>query len=336
MESLWEKIQRRQPLADLSEKTTGGRHFSSLICCTAMQSLSSETANARPVTTNQPAPRVPPLKIKLPGPEKTVKPPVVIPALNSKYYCDLKLERIDLSLYDVSNLPKAPVTETKVTNKNPAPSNSAKIKAKTPVVTKPYEHRKPLKRLNSADPKKSSPSVASSSSTTSPNDPPRPKQSSSSIRSGSTDTTSSSVAAKSKMPSITTTAEHRRASLNSPALQTKPSHSTVKSSEQATTQKKLKRPQLPAEYRCSLPISRLNLSLYNLPMPPTKTPKVTERRTTGTYPLGEKKQFTLIDSLIEVLSQSRSSAPQMEFASASLETNISPGKEQPVTGFSDE
>ena len=330
MESLWEKIERRQPLADLSEKTTGTRQCCSFRCCTAMQSLSSETANARPVTTNQPAPRVPPLKIKLPGPEKTVRPPVIVPPLNSKYYCDLKLERVDLSLYNISNLPTAPVPETKVANKNSAPSNGAKIKPKPPVVTKPYEHRKPLKRLNSSDPKKSSPSASSSSSSTSPTDLPRPKPSSSSIRSISTDTTSSSIAGKSKTPSITTTAEHRRVSLNSSAPQTKSSHSTVKSGEQATTQKKLKRPQLPAEYRCSLPISRLNLSLYNLPIPPATTPMVTERRTTGTYSSGEQRQMTWIDSLIELLSSSRSSVQQMECATASLETNISPGREQTV------
>ena len=293
MDSVWEKFQRRPPLADLSEKTTGMRqHCSFSLRATVLTMFSSETANARSLTTNQPAPRVPPLKIKLSGPEKAVKPPVVTAPLNTKYHCDLKLSRVDLSAYDISNLPKAPVIDSAVTNKSSTSSTTVKMKPKPLVGTKPFEHLKPLKRLNTLVPKKSSPSSSSSSS---PTDPPRPKQhsTSSSIRSISTENSSSSSVLKSKAPPTPIVAE--RTSPTTPAVQTKASEPMAKPAQQSTTLKKEKRPALPSEYRCSIPVSRIDLILYNLPMPLQKTlPTVIKTTAPGTLPQCERRFWSLV------------------------------------------
>ncbi len=89
--------------------------------------------------------------IKLPRPEK---PFVSIPLIDSKFRCLLKLDRIDLSLYNISNLPSSPPIKSKITNQLLALSNIIYDKTKSFTITKQYEHNKPLKRLNNFETKK--------------------------------------------------------------------------------------------------------------------------------------------------------------------------------------
>ncbi len=105
-----------------------------------------DTGNARPSSIPKPSLRVPPLKIKLPRLEKPVKPFVSTTPIDSKFQCLLKLDRIDLSLYNISNLPSS----STIKNKNSNASTTSFT------ITKPHEHHKPLKRLNNSETKKQS------------------------------------------------------------------------------------------------------------------------------------------------------------------------------------
>jgi hypothetical protein len=119
-------------------------------------SLSLDTGNARPPSIPQPPLRVPPLKIKVPRPEKPTKPSVPIVPLDSKFQCALKLNRVNLSLYDISNLPDSSQIKRDKLNESSKPTDSINNKTKSFNITKPHEHHKPLKRLNNSETKKQS------------------------------------------------------------------------------------------------------------------------------------------------------------------------------------
>jgi len=110
-----------------------------------------DTGNASSVPMSQ---RVPPLTIRIPRPEKPLKPTVSIPPVDTKFRCLLKLDRIDLSLYNISNLPSSPPIKSKITNQLLTLSNIIYDKTKPFTITKQYEHNKPLKRLNNFETKK--------------------------------------------------------------------------------------------------------------------------------------------------------------------------------------
>jgi hypothetical protein len=110
--------------------------------------LSIDTDNSRPSSISQ---RVPPLKIKLSRSEKPLKSTVSVPPLDSKFQCLLKLNRVNLSLYDICNLSSFTPIKTKKTNES---STSINNKTKSLIITKPHEHQKPLKRLNNSETKK--------------------------------------------------------------------------------------------------------------------------------------------------------------------------------------
>lgn len=112
-----------------------------------------DTGNASSVPMSQ---RVPPLTIRIPRPEKPQKPTVSIPPVDTKFRCLLKLDRVDLSLYNISNLPISPPIKPKKSNEFLALSSSANNKTKSLTITKPHEHHKPLKRLNTIETKKQS------------------------------------------------------------------------------------------------------------------------------------------------------------------------------------
>ena len=156
-----EKLQRRQPLADLSRKTIG----INLSLNPHHELYFLDTGNAvpsPPPPPSQSALRVPPLKIKIPRPDKPAKAPAMSPQLDTKYRCLLKLDRIDLSMYNISNLPTTPpIIPAKNPMEYPVLSNLANKKTKPVTITKPYEHSKPLKRLNNGEMTKQSTAISS-------------------------------------------------------------------------------------------------------------------------------------------------------------------------------
>ncbi|CAF2392085.1 unnamed protein product [Rotaria sp. Silwood2] len=216
-ELAWEKIQPRQPLADLSKKST-------------------DTENAQPSPIPQSYPRVPPLKIKIPR-----------PSLDSKYQCLLKLDRIDLSLYDISNLSTISQTKNKKPNESSISSDVINNKTKPFTISKSHEHHKPLKRLNATEPKKQS-THSSEVNKEKPNDK------SISIRLSRNNVTSS----------LTKDEINRRSSSISSMSSINIPKRTV---EKNVTKNKVKRPILPPEYHCSISLSRIDLSMYNLDLP---------------------------------------------------------------------
>src|SRR5690349_11882212 len=97
-------------------------------------SLSLDTGNARPVVVPsrpEQSLRVPPLKIKLPHPEKQIKPSVSIPPTDSKFQCLVKLDRINLSLYNISNLPNSSQIKNKKSNESLTTLDSINNKTKS-------------------------------------------------------------------------------------------------------------------------------------------------------------------------------------------------------------
>ena len=93
--------------------------------------------------------RVPPLKIKVPRPEKSLRLNLTVPLPDSKFQCLIKLDRIDLSLYDISNLSTySQVTVEKADKSSPIlDSINNKEKSST--------QSKLLKRLNTPEIRKS-------------------------------------------------------------------------------------------------------------------------------------------------------------------------------------
>ncbi|UJR35659.1 hypothetical protein I4U23_028409 [Adineta vaga] len=234
-----ENIQRRQPLADLSKKST-------------------DTGNARPAVVPIPSSRVPPLKIKLPPPEKSTKLSAPIAPLDRKYHCSLKLDKINLSLYEISNLESISKMKTQNSTESTASSSSSDStnhKTKSFTITKPREHHKSLKRLNTLETKKQSSTLSEISKEKRPDE-------SVSIRSSTSDVTVLSTKEKNKERSISSS------SLSS-IYRSKPA--VVKQIEKSVTKKKVKRPILPPEYRCSLSLLRIDLSMYDLDLPPPVT-----------------------------------------------------------------
>ncbi len=64
------------------------------------------------------------------------------------------MDRIDLSLYPISNLPISPPIKSH--ESITSTTNSLNLKTKSLIITKPYEHHKSLKRLNHSETKKTS------------------------------------------------------------------------------------------------------------------------------------------------------------------------------------
>ncbi|CAM4760197.1 unnamed protein product [Rotaria magnacalcarata] len=231
-ETPWEKIQRRQPLADLSKKTT-------------------DTGNARPSPIPQSSLRVPPLKIKLSGHEKSSKQTVSatsavsLPPLESKFRCLLKLDKVDLFSYDISNLANMPQAKDRKPNDSSTSSNLVTNKTKPVNISKPHEHHKPLKRLNNSIPKKQishSSEIAKEKGDNKPNVMRVPPNSS-------------------------------MASLNKDKIDRRPSSNSSTSIEKPAVQKtivkkKVQRPILPPEYKCELSLPQIDLSMYNIDLPP--------------------------------------------------------------------
>ncbi|CAF4354741.1 unnamed protein product, partial [Rotaria sordida] len=77
------------------------------------------TGNARSTSTPQPHPRIPPLTIKIHRPpEQPLKPVVSSVPLDLKFQCLVKLDRIDLSMYNISNLSTISQTKNKKSNES--------------------------------------------------------------------------------------------------------------------------------------------------------------------------------------------------------------------------
>jgi len=242
-ESTLYKEQRRQPFADLSKK-------------------SSDTVNARPpsltVSESENIPRVPPLKLKLPTSDKSQKSPVASQRLEPKFECSLNLDRLDLSIFDISNHQEmfAEFKTKKLDKTNNRPTVPMKIKQKTIPISKPNDHQKALKRLNNGESKKSSPS-SSPISPIEKTSKEKSRTNSSSTRTISIDTT------------ITLSSENSITSASSISLERKSqnSKSSKDKHEKTTVTKKVKRPPLPTAYNCSLSITKIDLSLYNIDLP---------------------------------------------------------------------
>lgn len=277
-EAALNKAQRRQPFADLSKKTPGLllRSKSLFVSNSTLCPFLPETVNVRPspiTPRSENVPRVPPLKLKLP-PTKPTKPPVVSAPLETKFQCNLNLDRIDLSMFDISNLKDVmeeyKKKKTESTHRTPL---VLKIKDKALSISKPYEHQKPLKRLNNLEPKRLSTLSPAPSTETSFKGPSRAN--SCSTRSVSIDTT------------ITLTSENSSTSASIGSLEIKLSKSKTRkekgqsdrgkgsviaisllfSERKTIVKKKVVRPPLPPEYQCSISVSRLDLSLYNIDLP---------------------------------------------------------------------
>ncbi|CAF3620216.1 unnamed protein product [Rotaria sordida] len=228
-EVAWEKIQPRQPLADLSKKTT-------------------DTGNARSTSTPQPHPRIPPLTIKIHRPpEQPLKPVVSSVPLDLKFQCLVKLDRIDLSMYNISNLSTISQTKNKKSNESSISSDVINNKTKPFTISKSHEHHKPLKRLNTSEPKKQLTRSSEVSKEKSNDKSLCIRLSTNNItRSWTKDTINRSSSSISSMSSI---------------------YAPKRTVEKDVPKKKVKRPILPPEYRCSISLSRIDLSMYNLDLP---------------------------------------------------------------------
>ena len=268
-ESVWERLQRRQPLADLSKKSTGTTDFLYLPLSpfSFYLRLLEDTVNARSSAPPQVPLRVPPLKIKLLPSDTTVKPSNPAPSLESRFKCALKLDRLDLSAYNISNKPASPpAKEKKVIEPTPA-LNLPTTKTKPLTISKSHEHQKPLKRLNTAEPKKAF-QISK--------DKHRPD--SLSIR---LSISKAPAASNQVTPSI------------SPRVVQNSTPASVCQEKTAANKKKKKlRPDLPPEYQCSIFLTRIDLSLYDIDLPDTAT-------STTTSPVIFDPQTTLGESHLE-------------------------------------
>ncbi|CAF0945313.1 unnamed protein product [Adineta steineri] len=290
-ERLYEAIQRRQPLADLSKKST-------------------DVGNARPSSMPEAPLRVPPLKIKLSRPEKPIQPCHSIPPIDSKFKCSLKLDRVNLSLYDVINLPSSSYIKPKKSTESSTSSNSSHNKTKSLAISKPYEHNKPLKRLNTTETKKQIPASSNISKE-------KRSDESISVRSSTSDINVLSVKNKSKQRSISS-------SSGSPIYRPKPSiqRRTV---EKSTKKKIVKRPILPSEYRCSISLPRLDLSMYDLDLSDINT-------YINGLPIDTKSIITTLssDSSSSSISISASSEQQTESSNLPVESENVEDTMQPM------
>ena len=155
VEAALDKAQRRQPFADLSKKSTGTAATTTRVEPSAL----SDAVNARPpmlAPQSENIPRVPPLKLKLTSPDRPAqKSPAVPTRLEPKFQCTLNLDRIDLSMFDISNHQEmAAEAKSPKSDKTSRPDAPTKIKQKTIPVNKPHELQKAVKRFNNGEPKK--------------------------------------------------------------------------------------------------------------------------------------------------------------------------------------
>ena len=261
-ESVWERLQRRQPLADLSKKSTGTIDFLYLPLSPFSFSLRplEDTVNARSSAPPQVPLRVPPLKIKLLPSDTTVKPSNPAPSLESRFKCALKLDRLDLSAYNISNKPASPPAKEKKVIEPIAALSLPTTKTKPLTISKSHEHQKPLKRLNTAEPKKAFQIFKD-----------KPRQDSISIR-----------LSISKAPATST----KVTPPISPRVEQKSTPASVCQEKTATNKKKKKnmRPDVPPEYQCSIFLTRIDLSLYDVDLPDaatstTTSPVITDAQT---------------------------------------------------------
>jgi hypothetical protein len=178
------------------------------------------------------------------------------------------LDRIDLSLYDISN-----VSDYSKIKNNTSNQSSTDNKTKSLTITKPYEHHKSLKRLNTSETKKQLSLPPEISKEKRNNDLI-------SIRSSTSDVAISSFKNQKKRRTSST-------SSMSPIYRPKPTIQKRKGLlktkilffhkffivivEKPVTKKKVNRPPLPSEYHCSLKLTRIDLSMYDLDLPPITT-----------------------------------------------------------------
>ncbi|CAF3984115.1 unnamed protein product, partial [Rotaria sp. Silwood1] len=203
-------------------------------------SLFLDTGNAQPSPISQIYPRVPPLKIKIPR-----------PSLDSKFQCLLKLDRIDLSLYDISNLKTILQTKNKKSNESSISSDVINNKTKSFTISKPHEHHKPLKRLNTSEPKK------------------QLNHSSEVFKEKSNDKSISTRSSTNNLTSSLTKNKIDRSSSSTSSMSSM--YIPKRTVEKNIIKKKVKRPILPPEYHCSISLSRIDLSMYNLDLPAIDT-----------------------------------------------------------------
>ncbi|CAF5010251.1 unnamed protein product, partial [Rotaria magnacalcarata] len=157
----------------------------------------------------------------------------------------LKLDKVDLFSYDISNLANMPQAKDRKPNDSSTSSNLVTNKTKPVNISKPHEHHKPLKRLNNSIPKKQishSSEIAKEKGDNKPNVMRVPPNSS-------------------------------MASLNKDKIDRRPSSNSSTSIEKPAVQKtivkkKVQRPILPPEYKCELSLPQIDLSMYNIDLPP--------------------------------------------------------------------
>ncbi|CAF1613840.1 unnamed protein product [Adineta ricciae] len=235
-EFLNDEIQRRQPLADLSKKST-------------------DTGNTRVTDMSTPSVR-PPLKIKIPLTEKTPKQSVPDAPLERKFQCLLQLDRLDLSKYNISNLTAMAQMKNRKSSELTAPSsNSTHQGTKSLIITKPHKHHKPLKRLNNEETKRQSTSLSEVFKD-------KRTDETRSVGRSTIDMRVSSAKEKSK---------ERSDSSSSMSPIYRPLPAVLKRLDKDVKKKKVVRPSLPTEYSCSLPLTRIDLSMYDLDLPPLPT-----------------------------------------------------------------
>ena len=209
-----------------------------------------DTENVHSTTTNESSTRVPPIKIKLVQPEKTIPS---CPPLDSTFYCLLELEKIDLSLFDVSNLPvELPTIEKQSPSINvPVPKTALKQN---------LDKRKSLKRLNSTEKRKNSSTHRNSK-----------KRNSNSL--------SSDISMLSSIRSSITS--EARTSISSKKIN------------------EVIRPDLPDEYRCSVLLTRIDLSSYDVDISSTLTPlsqsQTTKNRSEIDVRTNENRQESILN-----------------------------------------
>ena len=227
----------------------------------------------------------PPLKIKIPLTEKTAKQSVPDAPLDRKFQCLLQLDRLDLSKYNISNITAMEQTKNrKSTELTASLSNSTHQGTKSLIITKPHKHRKPLKRLNNEEKKKQSTPLAEVFKD-------KRMDETRSVGGSAIDMTVSSAKEKSKdrsdssssmspiyrpLPSIL-----KRLGLFTKKL-TLQSNTRFSFVDKDVKKKKVVRPSLPTEYRCSLSLTRIDLSMYDLDLPPLPTTSSITTESLGT------------------------------------------------------
>ncbi|CAF0867335.1 unnamed protein product [Adineta ricciae] len=254
-EFLNEDIQRRQPLADLSKKSTGITLSIDSLRLEIVFSMYLDTGNTRVTDMSAPSMR-PPLKIKIPLTEKTAKQSVADAPLDRKFRCLLQLDRLDLSKYSISNIKAmAQMKNRKSSELTALSSDSTHQGTKSLIITKPHKHHKPLKRLNNEETKRQSTSLSEIFKE-------KRSDETRSVGVSAIDMTVSSAREKSK---------ERSDSSSSMSPIYRPLPSILKRLDKDVKKKKVVRPSLPTEYRCSLPLTQIDLSMYDLDLPPLPT-----------------------------------------------------------------